>query len=107
MSQSGNLVIAHGHNKATMEALDCCACEVKAEPFPQDYCFVLQGVSQNNSKWTWSIERLAFPSLNMKITTICLSTLGSCTTPRLSRLQLSSLSTLLSTQGHLWVRSFK
>jgi hypothetical protein len=49
-----------------MQALDCCVHEVKAKPSPQDYCFVLQGVSWNNGGWTWGIERLAFPSLECK-----------------------------------------
>ncbi len=45
-----------------MQALDCCVHEVKAEPSPRDYHFILWGASQNSGGWTWAIERLALLS---------------------------------------------
>jgi hypothetical protein len=52
-----------GTIRQLVQAPDCCAHEVKAELSPRDYCFVLQGIFWNNGRWTWGIERLAFPSL--------------------------------------------
>ncbi len=55
-----------GVKKQPMQAPNCCVHEVKAEPSPRDYHFILRGVSQNNGEWTWGIERLAFPFFELK-----------------------------------------